>query len=201
VNWDFSGIKQENAGKWYLPWEGTHAYRTYLHVTAMQGHSRRHQRTPQGGPPRPAARWGRPALTLGRPASSHAAMAPSFASYLYRLLWCISTLREGRFHTRATVDPPGLYKAASRPPGLIQSLQIITSNRIRNHRRRIEEPAIKKKTSSPSSLGIEFSLELELEERERRGGDLEGAPACRIFFNILYLWIQVLQDLASRSPW
>jgi hypothetical protein len=59
-------------------------------------------------------------------------------------------------------------------------------------------PAIKKKTSSPSSLGIESSLELELEERERRG-DLEGALAYRIFFNILYLWIQVLQDLASRS--
>jgi hypothetical protein len=30
----------------------------------------------------------------------------------------------------------------------------------------IEEPAIKKKTSSPSSLGIESSLELEPEERE-----------------------------------
>jgi hypothetical protein len=66
------------------------------------------------------------------------------------------------------VDPPGLYKAASRPPGLIQSLQIKTFNRIRNHRRRIEEPAIKKKTSSPSSLGIESSLELELEERDKR---------------------------------
>jgi hypothetical protein len=167
----------------------------------MQGHSRRHQRTPQGGPPRPDARWGRPALTLGRPASPHTAMAPSFASCLYRLLWCISTLREGRFHSRATVDPLGLYKAASRLLGLIQSLQIRTSNRIRNYRRRIEEPAIKKKTSSPFSLGIESSLELELEERERerRGGYLEGAPACRIFFNILYLWIQVLQDLASRS--
>jgi hypothetical protein len=66
------------------------------------------------------------------------------------------------------VDPLGLYKAASRPLGLIQSLQIRTSNKIRNHRRRIEEPAIKKKTSSPSSLGIESSLELELEEREKR---------------------------------
>jgi hypothetical protein len=64
----------------------------------------------------------------------------------------------------------------------------------------IEEPAIKKKTSSPSSLGIESSLELELEESERRG-DLEGAPTYRIFFNILYLWIQILQDLASRSLW
>jgi hypothetical protein len=105
------------------------------------------------------------------------------------------------FHPTVTIDPPGLYKVPSRPPGLVQSLQIRTSNRIRNHRRRIEEPAIKKKTSSPSSLGIESSLELELEERERRGGDLEGALACRIFFNILYLWIQVLQDLASRSLW
>jgi hypothetical protein len=200
VNCDFLGIKQENAGKGYIPWEGTHAYQTYLHVTATQGHSRRHQRTTQGGPPRPAARWGWPALTLGRPAFPHATTSPSFASCLYRLLWCISTLCEGRFHPRATVDPPGLYKAASRPPGLIQSLQIRTSNRIRNHRR-IEEPVIKKKTSSPSSLGIESSLELELEERERRGGDLEGAPACWIFFNILYLWIQVLQDLTSRSLW
>jgi hypothetical protein len=97
------------------------------------------------------------------------------------------------------VDPLGLYKVASRPPGLIQSLQIRTSNKIRNHRRRIEEPTIKKKTSSPPSLRIESSLELELEkserERERRGGDLEGAPACRIFFNILYLWIQVFKIL------
>jgi hypothetical protein len=146
----------------------THAYRTYLHVTATQGHSRRHQRTPQHGPPRPTTRWGRSALTLGQPASPHVAMAPSFASCLYHLLWCISTLREGQFHPRATVDPLGLYKAASRPSGLIQSLQIRTSNRIRNQRRRIEEPTIKKKTSSPSSLGIESSLELELEEREKR---------------------------------
>jgi hypothetical protein len=64
--------------------------------------------------------------------------------------------------------PQNYIKAASRPPGLFQSLHIRTSNRIRNHRRRIEEPAIKKKTSSPSSLGIESSFELELEEREKR---------------------------------
>jgi hypothetical protein len=63
--------------------------------------------------------------------------------------------------------PQGYIKRPPDPQASFNLSEIKTSNRIRNHRRRIEEPAIKK-TSSPSSLGIKSSLELELEEREKR---------------------------------
>jgi hypothetical protein len=117
---------------WYLPWEGTHVNWPNLHVTNTQEASRGHQRTPRGGPPRGAARWGRPASTLGRPAPGRRPSAPSFASYFKRLQGCILTPCEGRFDPRVTVPCSELYKRGPRPPSkgeFIQSIIIITFKR------------------------------------------------------------------------
>jgi hypothetical protein len=101
---------------WYLPREGTHINRPNLHVTNTQEASRGHQRTPRGGPPWGAARWGRPDSTLGRPAPGRRPSVSSFESYFNHLQGCILTLREGRFDPRATVPCSRLYKWGPKPP-------------------------------------------------------------------------------------
>jgi hypothetical protein len=101
-----------------------------LHVTNTQEASRGHQRTPWGGPPRGAARWGRLASTLGRPAPRRRPSAPSFASYFNRPQGCILTLREGQFDPRAMVPCSGLYKRGPRPPSRGEFIQSIINQKV-----------------------------------------------------------------------
>jgi hypothetical protein len=116
---------------------------------------RGHERTPQGGPPQDAARW-------GHLAHGYHPSAPSFASYFNHLQGCILTLREGRFDPRAMVPYSGLYKQGPRPPSKGGTHSI-------NH-----QPESRRPTSNshllraPLDLGI-ARLELEVEESSSLG--------------------------------
>jgi hypothetical protein len=110
----------------------------------------------------------------------------------------ILTVASSQFDLRVAVHPTWLYNQTPEVDHLetlIHYLQI-RSERGVPRKENLSRTSFQEEDQFSSSLGLESSLELELEERE--GRDLEGVPASRCCFYALYLWIQVLQGLASE---